>query len=100
MNKTPLLSPFSRLLPVVLGSALVVGGIALAQPKQNISKARHPNLAAAQRFCDQAYEKAVAAQQANEYDLGGHAAKAKSLLEEASRELKLAAEQSNKNKGR
>jgi len=38
------------------------------------------------------------AQQANEWDLAGHAAKAKQLLEEVNNELKLAAEQSNTNK--
>jgi hypothetical protein len=90
----------TRLLSALLGSVLVVGGVALAQPKQNISKGRHPNLAAAQRFSDQAYQKIVAAQEANEFDLAGHAQKAKNLLEEVNRELKQAAEQSNKNKGR
>jgi hypothetical protein len=88
----------TTLLSALLGSVLVVGGVALAQPKENISKARHPNLAAAQRLSEQAYEKIVAAQQANEWDLGGHAAKAKNLLDEVNRELKQAAEQSNKNK--
>jgi len=91
MTKTRLLSGF-------LGSVLVVGGIALAQPKQNVSKGRHPNLAAAQRFSEQAYEKIMAAQEANEFDLGGHAKKAKALLEEVNNELKLAAQQANKNK--
>jgi len=38
------------------------------------------------------------AQEANEFDLGGHAAKAKALLEQVNNELKLAAQQSNKNK--
>lgn len=92
----------------VLGSALIIGGlaggiaggIAVAQPKQNVSKGLHPNLAAAQRFSEQAYQKITAAQEANEFDLGGHAAKAKSLLEQVNNELKLAAEQSNKNKAK
>lgn len=94
------------LLPLV-GSALVIGGMiggaALAQqpaPKQNISKALHPNLAAAQKLSVQAFEKISAAQQANEFDLAGHAAKAKNLLEQVNNELKLAAEQSNKNKAK
>jgi hypothetical protein len=93
MTKTRLLSAF-------LGSVLVVGGIALAQPKQNISKGLHPNLNAAQRFSEQAYQKVVAAQEANEFDLGGHAQKAKGLLEQANNELKQAAEQSNRNKNK
>ncbi|HKV93412.1 MAG TPA: hypothetical protein VJW20_12765, partial [Candidatus Angelobacter sp.] len=56
---------------------------------------RHPNLAAAQKLAGQAYEKIVAAQQANEWDLNGHAQKAKDLLDEVNRELKQAAEASN-----
>jgi hypothetical protein len=42
-----------------------------------------------------AYDKVVAAQRANEFDLGGHAKKAGELLEEAIRELQLAAEAAN-----
>ncbi len=83
----------------VLGCLLLIGPVATAQKGGNkVSAARHPNLAAAQRFCNQAYEKVVAAQQANEFDLGGHAKKAKELLEEVNKELKLAAETANKNK--
>ena len=85
------------LLKCTLGLALLVGTIATAQPRRNVSPARHPNLAAAQRLSQQAFEKVTAAQQANEWDLGGHAAKAKSLLEEVNRELKLAAETANAN---
>lgn len=70
----------------------------LAQkPERDISARRHPNLAAAQRFCDQAFQKISAAQVANEFDMNGHAAKAKELLEQASKELKEAAEAANKN---
>jgi hypothetical protein len=78
--------------------ALLAGGAVLAQrPADNISPRRHPNLAAAQRLSTQAYEKIVAAQQANEWDLDGHAQKAKELLDQVNRELKEAAEASNKN---
>lgn len=38
------------------------------------------------------------AQKANEWDLGGHAQKAKELLDESNKELKLAAEASNRRK--
>jgi hypothetical protein len=90
-----------RVASAVLGFLLVVGGVAIAQrPKENISPERHPNLAAAQRLSQQAWERIVAAQQANEWDLGGHAEKAKRLLDEVNNELKLAAETSNRNKGR
>jgi hypothetical protein len=81
-----------------LGIAVLLGGLALAQPKQNVSGARHPNLAAAQRMAHQAWEKIVEAQQANEWDMQGHAQKAKELLDQANNELKLAAEAANRNK--
>jgi hypothetical protein len=70
-----------------------------AETATNINPARHPNLAKAQVLVDQAYDRIVAAQKANEFDLGGHAAKAKGHLEQASKELKLAAVESNKNAG-
>ena len=56
----------------------------------------HPNLIAAQKSTDDAIAKLTAAQKANEYDLGGHAAKAKELLTQAQAEIKLAAEAANK----
>ncbi len=82
----------------VLALALIGGGVALAQkPVDNVSSSKHPNLAAAQRLSQQAWEKVSAAQQANEWDMQGHAAKAKDLLDQANRELKQAAEAANKN---
>jgi hypothetical protein len=84
-------------LAAVLGGLLSLGTIALAQPKKNVSAARHPNLAAAQRLSQQAYEKIVAAQQANEWDMGGHAQKAKELLDQVNNELRQAATAANKN---
>jgi hypothetical protein len=87
----------SRLLSAILGAALVVGGgYALAQPADNVANGRHPNLAAAQRLSTQAYMKIVAAQEANEFDLAGHAQKAKGLLDQVNSELKLAAQTANK----
>lgn len=80
----------------ILGSMLLIAVAAFAQPKKNVSAARHPNLAAAQRLCQQAWERIGEAQQANEWDMGGHAKKAKELLDEANRELKLAAEAANR----
>ena len=89
----------TRISAAVLGSLLLVGGIAVAQrPKDNVSAARHPNLAAAQRLSTQAYQKIVAAQEANEWDMNGHAQKAKNLLEQVNNELKQAAEAANRNK--
>ena len=82
-------------LPAVLG-CLLLGGIAIAQPKKNVSPARHPNLAAAQSLSQQAYAKIIAAQKANEWDMQGHAQKAKELLDQVNNQLKLAAEAANK----
>lgn len=88
----------TALLTSAAGFGLLLGGLAQAQrPKENISGARHPNLAAAQRLSEQAWQKIVAAQEANEFDMAGHAAKAKNLLDEANKELKLAAEAANRN---
>jgi hypothetical protein len=79
-----------------VGAVLLCGVVALAQaPQRNISGGRHPNLAAAQRLSRQAWEKVVAAQNANEFDLGGHAQKAKDLLDQVNNELKQAAEAAN-----
>jgi F0F1-type ATP synthase membrane subunit b/b' len=77
-----------------LGLAFAAAAV-VAKPVDNVSHTRHPNIAAAQHLSTQAYEKIVAAQKANEFDLGGHAQKAKDLLEQANHELKEAAETSN-----
>jgi len=73
-------------------------GLVLAQrPKENVSGKRHPNLAAAQRLSAQAYQRILDAQKANEWDMNGHAQKAKELLDQVNNELKEAAEAANKN---
>jgi hypothetical protein len=87
----------TRSVGAVLVSIVLLGGAALAQkPERNIAMKRHPNLAAAQRLSQQAWEKIEQAQHANEWDLDGHAKKAKELLDQVNRELKLAAEASNR----
>lgn len=86
------------LVGAVLAVALVGGGVAVAQkPVDNVSGKKHPNLAAAQRLSQEAWEKIKAAQEANEWDMNGHAAKAKELLDQVNSELKLSAEAANKN---
>ena len=65
------------------------------QPKQTVSSKAHPNLAAAQQLCQQAYDKCVEAQGANEFDMAGHAQQAKNLLEKANTQLKAAAQAAN-----
>jgi hypothetical protein len=68
----------------------------MTPPGEAVNPKKHPNLAAAQHHCDMALEKIQAAQSANEFDLEGHAQKAKDLLEQANKELKQAAMASNK----
>ena len=83
---------------VILALLIMVAGAVFAQkPARNVNKHRHPNLAKAQRASANAYKFLVDAQKANEWDLGGHAQKAKELLDQANNEMKLAAEAANKN---
>jgi hypothetical protein len=66
-----------------------------AEPVQNVSPYRHGNIARAQELSREAYDAMTSAQEANEFDLGGHAAQAKQLLAQANDEMKLAAEWAN-----
>ena len=68
----------------VLALVCFAGGVLVAQG------ARHPNLRAAQDLINQAYERITAAQAANEWDMGGHAARAKQLLGQAKEQIRLA----------
>jgi len=75
----------------------LIAACAFAQkPERDVSAKHHPNLAAAQRLSRQAWDKIVAAQHANEWDMNGHAQKAKDLLDQVNAELKLAAEAANR----
>ena len=87
---------------LITACALMLSGFAAyaEEPVLNVSPKLHPNIAAAQRLSRQAYNKIVAAQKANEYDMEGHAQKAKELLDQVNAELKLAAEAANRNKGK
>ncbi len=82
---------------MMLATLLTFGmtGVAFAKPKVTVSSAKHPNIAAAQKLAQEAYEKITAAQKANEYQLGGNAAKAKDLLEQVNNLLKEAARTAN-----
>jgi len=73
----------------VLSLVCFASGVLVAQG------GRHPNLRAAQDLINQAYDRITAAKAANEWDMGGHAAKAKDLLDQAKREIRLAAEAAN-----
>ena len=86
----------TTLLVAVVSCGVLAANVIAQRPQENVSRRRHPNLAAAQRLVDQAFNKITAAQQANEFDMSGHAAKAKQLLEQVNAELKLAAEAANR----
>ena len=79
--------------------AVLFCGITLAQsPVQDIDSRRHPNLAEAQHHIAEANRAIAAAQKANREGLGGHAEKARRFLDQASQELKEAAEYANTRK--
>ncbi len=69
---------------------------AAAEPVVNVDPSRHGNIARAQELSRQAFDAMTAAQNANEFDMDGHAAKAKDLLVQANQEMKLAALAANR----
>ena len=84
---------------LIVSMLMLAGSAAFAEePMRNVNPKRHPNIAAAQRLSQKAYEKIVAAQQANEWDMNGHAQKAKELLDQVNHELKEAAEAGNRHR--
>jgi hypothetical protein len=88
----PEVFPMTRskfLLSSVLGLVCFASGVLVAQGE------RHPNLMAAQDLINRAYDRITAAQQANEWDMGGHAARAKDLLDQAKHEIREATEAAN-----
>jgi len=78
--------------------ALLCVGVVYAQnrPVQDVNPDRHPNLAEAQQLIGQAWDKVDEAQHANDWDMHGHAAKARDLLDQASREIGEAARDANR----
>lgn len=88
----------------------IIQGIALAASltygrenlKTSASSTEHPasrpNLATTPKLTAQAYDKITAAQEANEWDMAGHAQMAKDFLAQASQDLKLATEARDGNK--
>ena len=90
----------NKLFAYILGLLLLIGAAAVAvaqKPQKNVSGARHPNLAAAQDLSRRAWQRVVDAQKANEWDMEGHAQKAKDLLDQVNNELKAAAGAANRN---
>jgi hypothetical protein len=77
-------------------TAMLFCGATLAQePVVDIDAKLHPNLAEAQRHVVEANRLVATAQKDNKDDMQGHAEKARDLLVQVNKELKLAAEAAN-----
>jgi hypothetical protein len=75
----------------------LLASVALASPPvENVSAEKNPDLAAAQHLVVEGYDKIDAAQKVHGPEMAGHAEKAKALLEQANRELKLAADMADR----
>ena len=83
---------------IFLASCFALGTIfgCVSISNEKVDPSLHPNLAAAQRFIQDAIQKLDAAQKANDFDMSGHAAKAKNLLAQAYDEIKLGALAANR----
>ena len=88
-------TPRSKFVLLAIAAAVAACTAYAQMPVQNIDPGRHGNLAAAQNLVVQAFERLSDAQAANNYQLGGHVARAKDLLRQANEEIKLAAETAN-----
>jgi hypothetical protein len=85
---------------IVIVNCIVIGllSVGIMAYATNVRRMRHPNLAAAQTFIEKAIDRVSAAQMANEFDMNGHAARAKAHLDQAYTEIKLAALAANVNR--
>jgi len=92
MNLIPMKKTLALLMVAL---AVSVTATAVTRQASHAENRPRPNLIAAQRLVQQAYDKLRAGLRANEGDLGGHGAKAVELLDQAAAELKLSLEESN-----
>ena len=89
----------SSLIRILVISLVVIGIVATGFAVNAVDVGpRHGNLRAAQKLIERAINKIAAAQVANEYDMNGHAARAKELLDQAYDEIKMAALAANRNR--
>ena len=79
----------------ILGAVLFCGVTLAQEPVVDIDQARHPNLAEAQRLVVEANQRIAEAQKLNNYDMKGHAEKARQLLAQVNQELRAAATAAN-----
>jgi hypothetical protein len=83
------------LITLALCAAFTLGAVVFAQqPRVDVGE-RHGNMRAAQELIQQAWQKVDEAQKDNNYNLGGHAGRAKELLSQASEQIKLSSEAAN-----
>src|SRR5271154_5202477 len=86
------------ILAAVVVSVAASSSFAVAQaPTVTIDPQSHGNLAAAQESIVVAFIRISDAQQANDDHLGGHAGRAKELLNQANEEIRLAADFADQN---
>ncbi len=85
-----------RIMIGLFAALALVSTVAFAGP--HLSHKHHSNLAAAHDAVKTAIAKVSAAQEANEFDMDGHAAKAKDLLDQVDSELSQAAAAADANK--
>jgi len=86
----------NALLLLVVAGAVIAAGCATAQQAPTVDIGdRHGNMRQAQELIVQAYDLVDRAQADNDARLGGHAARAKELLNQASEELRQAATYAN-----
>jgi hypothetical protein len=83
------------LFPAMLTAVLFCGATLAQGPEVDINPKAHPNLAAAQHHIVEADHAIAEAQKDNRYDMKDHADKARQLLRDVNKELKLAAEAAN-----
>ena len=89
----------SSLIKILVAGFLVIGIVSTDVAVNAVDVGpRHGNLRAAQKLIERAINKITAAQVANEYDMKGHAARAKELLDQAYDEIKMAALAANRNR--
>jgi hypothetical protein len=83
----------SSMIRVFVAMALLCAGVTYAQtkPVQDVNARISPNLAAAQTYMVDAFNKLTLSQTINNDDMNGHAANAKNLLIQASNEVSAAA---------
>ena len=87
----------SSLMKILVAGFLVIGIVCTDVAVNAVDVGpRHGNHRAAQKLIERAINKVNAAQVANEYDMEGHAARAKELLDQAYDEIKMAALAANR----